>query len=197
MRDQDLNRLLQAAKVPERAPDFWAQFPKDVLDQLDRPEPVPTPVRPAFAVRQWAWGLGLAAACIALGFFLGYWRGRDAQSPAAQYAALQKYFKEVEGLFPNQLQALVIDENGPRLVLSEKPDVPRSRPLYLVVQTPAGQKSFVTFSGQKIRVNGEECEVLESAEGHVLVAGRHFFWSSAETRPAVGSIQVKALPQTL
>jgi hypothetical protein len=185
MTNAELDKLLKSAPTPERDAEYWDDFPGRVTRQLN-------PVRsPGFSrlgphpTRRWAWGLGLAAACAVAGFLLGSWRTRVA-AEERQWAAMQTYFREISAMFPNQLQAIVIDERGPRLVLSEQPDVPTSEPLFVRICRAQGCQSFITFSGQQIQVNGERYEVLSDARGHVLLVGQKLVWSSAE--PSAGRL---------
>jgi len=191
MNNDELEALLKSAPSPEREAAYWEGFPKTVTRRL-------TQVRgPGFsrsAPRHGpllAWGLGLATVCILVGFFFGFWRG-GTPSDAQQTAALQKLFREVALLFPNQVQAIIIDEGGPRLVLSEQPNVPLSDPLLVKICKAKSCRNFITFSGQQIRVNGEAFEVLADGEGHVILAGRHSVWSSAEPEQTQAPWQIEA-----
>jgi hypothetical protein len=117
---------------------------------------------------------------------------REHKRPPALEA--QKYFHEIEGLFPNQLQAIVLDQTGARLVLSPAADVPRSPPLYLRICGPDGCQRFVTFSGQQIRVNGEACEVLVDRRGRVLLVGRDTVWSGSDPSGKTGPYRIERPP---
>ena len=168
MNNADLDKLLKTARVPERGGDYWQEFPKRVLRCLNRARtPRVSRPRPQRAAA-WAWGLGLAAACVAAGFFFGFRQGRVGPEER-QLAALQKIYREVAVLFPNQLRAIIIDEQGPRLVLAEKPNVPSSDPLYVRICQAKRCQTFITFSGQQIRVNGEVFDVLADGSGGVKV----------------------------
>jgi hypothetical protein len=198
MTNAELDQLLKSAPAPDRDAAYWEEFPDRVTRRLyqvcspgfSRPAPHP--------VRRWAWGLGLAAACIVAGFVVGSWRTRVV-AEQRQWATMQTYFREISALFPNQLRAIVIDERGPRLVLSEQPDVPTSEPLFVRICRAQGCQSFITFSGQQIQVNGELCDVLSDARGNVLLVGQNLVWSSAE--PNAGRlpyrIQARALEVAL
>lgn len=143
-------------------------------------------------VRKPAFALGVAAACLALGFVFGLWRAQRSPGSDPQFAEARKYFQEIQALFPHQLQAIVFDQQGAHLVLARKADVPASPPLYLKICGPGGCQRFVTFSGQEIRINGEVCEVLSDHEGNVLVVGRQSLWASTPTGARSGQYQVEA-----
>ena len=199
MSNDELNRLLKSAPVPEREAEYWADFPPSVTGRLRagqssafrRFEPRRTPLL--------FWGVGFATACVLIAFAIGSWRGCESGLSASQVAAMQKYFHEVEALFPNQVRAIVIDENGPRLVLSERADVPTSPPLLLRISGRHGTQSVVTFSGQQILVNGDLCDVLADAGGHILVVGNKFVWSNERQglRRAPYRIAAQALENSL
>ena len=76
----------------------------------------------------------------------------------------------------------MFEESGPRLVLSEKPDVPASPPVFVRICAKTGCRSFITFSGQRVRMNGDEFEILADAQGGVIVVGGQAVWSSAGAR---------------
>ncbi len=147
-----------------------------------------------FLTNKPAFALGVAAACIALGFLLGFWRGQRSPSHDPQLAEAQKYFQEVASLFPNQLQAIVFDQQGAHLVLAQEPNLPTSPPLYLKICGPKGTQRFVTFSGQQIRVNGDVCDVLADHQGNVLLVGRRLVWSGAQASAGSGPYQIEARP---
>lgn len=215
MNDTELNDVLKRATVPERGTDYWEQFPTRVTAELERRrQNVRTQRSPDVAVRPvtnrgywWscasalrslgsrpAFALGVAVICVALGLVLGLWRGQRLPGSDPQLAAARKYFREIEALFPNQLQAIVFDERGTQLVLAQEPNLPASAPLYLKICGPRGCQRFVTFSGQQIRVKGDSFEVLVDAKGHVLLVGNKLVWTSADTSARIGEYRFAACP---
>jgi hypothetical protein len=145
-----------------------------------------------FLLSKPAVALGVAVACLALGFVLGSWRGQYSPGKDAQLAEARKYFHELEALFPNQLQAIVFDQQGTHLVLAQEANLPASPPLYLKICGPKGCQRFVTFSGQQIRVNGDVCDVLVDHRGNVLVVGQETLWSDAKAATRRGPYQIEA-----
>lgn len=215
MKDEELTRILKGAPVPERTPEYWEQFPNRVLAQIHSRSPEAPVSQPAASragrhpvssetgATPWrflspkaafALVLGLVALCLGLGFTLGFWKGRHLATDEAQLADARTYFNEIEPLFPGQLRAIVFDQQGTHLVLSERPDVPPSPPLYIEITGPKGCQRFVTFSGQQIRVNGDVCEVLQDRQGHILLVGRHLLWSGASPTTKSGPYQIEARP---
>ena len=195
LNNSDLDNLLKAAESPARSDQYWNQFPKKVtakihwqsrrvatLDSADLHKP-----RRMILV----WGLSLVSAFGIIGFTLSLWRGLVPDETALELTQVKKYVREIETLFPNQLQAIIFDEQGARLILAEKPDVPNSAPLYLKICGPGGCQRFVTFSGQRIRVNGDECDVLVDAKGNVMLVGERLLWSRVAVA-RVGKYRIEA-----
>lgn len=189
MNDWELNDLLRQARVPERSEDYWREFSDRVMRRLrTKARELPSRRRP------WtlAWGLGLAAACLVLGFALGLRKGKDSVPPTSQFAEQQKLFCEVASLFPNRLQAIVIEGSQVRLVLSETADVPASPPLVVEICRAGRCRTFITFSGQQVRVNGDAYDVLYSAEGKIIVAGRNQVWIGSQAMGGADGVKVQA-----
>jgi len=197
MNNADLEKLLRAAGVPERAPDYWEQFPGRMTAALHWRAQRPTTydVEPARRARFGgaAWGVGLAAVCVILGFAVGFWRGRETGITPAQLAVAQRYFHEIETLFPNQLQAIVFDEQGPRVVLADQPNLPNVAPIYLRVCGPRGCQHFITFSGQEIEFAGQQIAVLADSRGGIILLGNQFVWSNTERIYAGNHLKIEAI----
>ncbi len=137
--------------------------------------------------------LGLVGICLASFFLAGHSPRLNSAVADRQFAGAEKYFREIEALFPNQLQAIVLDDQqGPQLLLADAPTVPSSAPLYVKICGPAGCKRFITFSGQQIRINGETCDVLVDSGGHVLLVGKNLVWSGADPGLKSGPYQIEA-----
>ncbi|MBI4023451.1 MAG: hypothetical protein HY360_00625 [Verrucomicrobia bacterium] len=180
----ELDELLKAAVVPERSAGYWERFPQRVTTRLKEGVVVPLTIdhQPSTFSR---WSFVLAAACLLIGFATGYWMAHPhgthgASSEAGQVAQNEKLFREMASLFPNQIRAIISDNQGVRLVLSEKAEIPTSTPLLLKICDGGQCRRIITFSGQQIRVNGENCEVLSDSRGNVMVVGRRWYWSSAD-----------------
>ena len=203
MKNSELDQILKSAPVPDRPGAYWDQFTRRVMAKTDRPrtradaetnhsrtEPFWLRSRFQFATV----GLGLAIIGLLLGFVLGFWQGRNLSITDPQLAAARKYFQEIETLFPGQVQAIVFDQQGPHLVLAEHSNVPASSPLYLRVCGPKGCQSYVTFSGQQIRINGETCDVLSDHQDNVLLIGQDWVLSTAQAPAKHARYQVSARP---
>src|ERR1035441_5621913 len=213
MNNEELNEVLKRSAVPERKADYWERFPSQVTAEIKRrgqhARAAKSAVAPVAGMavegNAWAWAcslrslvskpafvLGVAAICLAVGFVLGSWKGQLPPGKDAQLAEARKYFRELDALFPNQLQAIVFDQQGPHLVLAPEANVPASPPLYLKICGPNGCQRFVTFSGQQIRVNGDVCDVLVDHQGKVLVVGQETLWSDARGAVRSGPYQIEA-----
>jgi len=203
MKNSELDQILKSAPVPDRPGAYWDQFPRRVMAKTDRlrtradaetnhPRNEPFWLRSRF---QFATvGLGLAIIGLLLSFALGFWQGGNLAITGPQLAAARKYFQEIGTLFPGQVQAIVFDQQGPHLVLAEHSNVPASSPLYLRICGPKGCQSYVTFSGQQIRINGETCEVLLDHQDNVLVVGQNWVVSTAQAPAKHAIYQVSARP---
>jgi len=203
----EIDALIRKVRVPEWSGAYWETFPKRVIGEIQkREETAPEVVEqeipfPGSAIR---WRLGLAAACVLVVLAAALWKGAHSREDfsAGQVAQFEKLFREVDTMFPNQVQAIVSDDQGVRLVLEEHATVPTSAPLLLKVCSPPRSpvaavvsqhcQSIITFSGQRIQVDGEDCDVLTDAGGNVMVIGRRFFWSSAEPGRSTGVSRIQA-----
>jgi hypothetical protein len=197
MNGDKLDELLSQASVPERSADYWQEFPRRVVSRLAT-EPVGADVANGAARRgsstAMLWRIGFATACLAAAFFLGMtWKTNEESSfDPEQLARNQALFREIAALFPNRIQAIVIDPAGVQLTLSEQDDVPDSTPLLINVCKGAHCRTFITFSGQQIEVDGEVFEVLSGARGEIILVGQHAIWSSEGPARMAGNIRVRA-----
>jgi hypothetical protein len=200
MNNQRLNEILKSAPVPERPGEYWEEFPAQVTRELRRSDrgerpPLPDPLlqrrRGRLRAPVLAFGLGLAAVCLLIGFWLGR-HGGPAERPVMTVAEAQKYYHEIAQLFPNQVRAIVFDQNGTHLVLADRADVPASLPVFMKICGPNGCQGVVTFSGQQIRVNGKSMDVLVGPMDDVILAGPDSVWSSKQAENQMGGYRIEA-----
>jgi hypothetical protein len=192
--------VLKQAKVPEPRRGFWDELPVKVQRAIDSGRG--GVVRPEDAVaglsffevllRKAAVPLAFAAACLMIGFIWGA-NSRKSEVQPTELAEARACWREAAALFPNQLQAIVFDQQGSRVLLAEKPNQPSSPPIYLRLCDDQGCKRFITFSGQQIKVNGENFEVLVNCEGEVLLVGDAQVWKSSKRASNMGGFKVVAL----
>ena len=64
----------------------------------------------------------LVAVVIHMFYAAGSWRHRDPSLAAGELANVSTCLREVDALFPNQVQAVVFEPSGPRLELAERAD---------------------------------------------------------------------------
>jgi len=187
MKDHELDELLKSASVPERSNGYWQDFPRNITVKARRHAPIRQ------KNQAWVWWLAPISVGCAIAMVVFFHRTAVLRPLPAdeQLAAARKCFRELEALFPHQLQAIVLDHNGPRMVLADAPSVPDSPPFYLRICGPKACESFVTFSGQQIEVRGEKCEVLADDNGRIFLAGQHHVWSE---RDSTSALRIEAMP---
>lgn len=190
MNDFDLEKKLKAAQVPARDENYWESFPRLVSAKL-RAAPAERPVERHWRPRL-AWGSGIAFACLLIGFAIGHWHGQVQKNDAYTLLQNEKMLREVLTLFPNRVRAIVQDERGLQLVLSNQPDVPTSTPLYVRICDGKQCSSLVTFSGQELEIAGQKITVLSDAQGGIILEGSQFVWSSSARNFAPGGLKIEA-----
>ena len=182
--NDDLNKLLKSARVPERSLGYWEYFPKRVTARLNDPSQAAT--APAGS---WRWALGWVAAGLVFGLSLALFFLHQRPTTQQDYA---KLYREISTMFPHQVRAIVTDETGVRVVLADGPDVPATAPLLVNVCAAQQCSHVITFSGQQIPVGTGSADVLTDGHGNIIVTGQRFVWSSAEPARASGIYHIGA-----
>ena len=95
-------------------------------------------------------------------------------------------------LFRSRVRAIVHDEHGMNLVLSDNPDVPVSTPIYVRICDGKQCTSLVTFSGQDVQIAGQTLTVLSEADGGIILEGKHFIWSNNEPIYSQKNLKIEA-----
>lgn len=191
MKNSELNEILKAAKVPERPALFWEEFPRRVSTRLHwKTRTTGQPSTNRFP--RLGWALAGVAACLLVGFFIGHWRGHE--DAMAENSVLQngKVIAEMLAMFPNRVRAVVQDEHGLNVVLSDKDDVPVSTPLWISVCDGKHCSSVVTFSGQEVSIGRRKITVLADPEGKIILAGDSFVWSNGGPALAASQLKIEA-----
>jgi hypothetical protein len=190
MNNPDLDSILKKARTPERSEEFWAEFPQQVARGLNRART--DNFRPK---QNWfprlAWGFATAI-CILAAFAISHWRGQTEAKASTDILANAKVVDETLAMFPNQVRAIVQDERGLNLVLSDSADVPASPPIYVRICDGKHCSSLVTFSGQEIQIAGQKMTVLSDAQGGIILMGNDFAWSSREPTYAKNDLKIEA-----
>lgn len=194
MNNAELNRILKSAKTPERPEEFWGQLPKRVTSRLHWKPAAETRVASWFP--RLAWITACVAACLIVGFVIGRQQGHSDAMAESGLLQNEKVIKEMLAMFPNRVRAVVQDEHGVNLVLSDKDNVPLSTPLWVKFCDGKHCRAAVTFSGQQIQIGNQSVTVLADPDGKIILAGDSFLWSNGERMLAGNSklkIEAKAL----
>ena len=191
MNNSELDKILKSAKVPERPVEFWHQFPRRVTSRLHWKSGA-AQKRAASQFPRFAWALASVAVCLLLGVFIGTWRGHREAVAESGLLQNEKVIKEMLAMFPNRVRAVVQDEHGLNVVLSDKENMPVSTPLWIKVCDGKKCAAMVTFSGQEIRLGQRNVTVLSDASGKIILAGDNFLWSNGEALLADGALKIEA-----
>lgn len=196
MNESDLNKLLRSVKPPERSPEEQADFPASVVRQLSRPVHRNN-AETAPARRLPVWAVGFATVCLVTGFWIG--RVQEKPSAPAPVATLSmpdyaKLFKEVAVLFPDRLRGVVVRGGELELVLADQPERPGANPLLVEICQDGKCKIVITYSGQKLEVDGHSIEVLTGADDRVIVLADNQLWTSQNPSEIVDGFHINARP---
>jgi hypothetical protein len=197
MNNSELDKKLLAARTPPLGQDYENDFAPTVLARV-RENPRERPARENRWLPRLAWAGGMAFACLILVFAVSHGRQRAQTESAAAGDILEnaKLIRETLAMFPNRVRAIVRDEHGLNLVLSDDDNVPDSTPLYIHICDGKECASVVTFSGQDFRIAGRQMTALSDAQGGIILMGKNFAWSSRERALAKSSLEIEARPLT-
>jgi hypothetical protein len=190
MNDSELDARLKAAREPALPKDYQEAFAQYVLKNL-RSSPWKPAGRGHWGLRHWVWGLATTA-CILIAFAVGHWRGMEDSHGRQDVLANAKLIQETLVLFPNRVRAIVQDERGLNVVLSDTNNVPASPPIYVRICDGKRCSSLVTFSGQEIQIAGQKLTVLSQPDGGIILEGNKFVWSSSEPVYAGRKLKIEA-----
>lgn len=191
MNDAELNRILKAAESPRPPEGYWQDFPDRLVRQLNRPWP--TERRAVRWVPRLAWAGGVAVVCMIAGFiFSQRFAPPEFAKGNGQLLQSEKLIREVLAMFPQRVRAIVKDESGMQLVLSDEADVPDSTPLWVRICQGKHCTTLVTFSGQELQIAGQKLTVLSDANGSVILMGERFAWASDDPKPGMQNLMIQA-----
>ena len=190
MNNSELDQKLKAARELKLRPAYQEAFPEQVLANLrsEFPQPVPSPRR---WLQRLAWGMATIG-CVLFAFVLGRWHGRTEAETAKDVLANAKFVQDTLAMFPNRVRAIVKDERGLNLMLSDREDIPVSTPIYVRICDGTNCSSLVTFSGQQIQIAGQKLTVLSEADGGIILEGNKFLWSNGESVYAKDHLKIQA-----
>ena len=118
MNDFDLESKLRSVRVPARTEDYWETFPQQVRAQL-RPTPEARSAQNAWRFH-FAWGSGVAFACLVIGLSLWYGHGQLEKSPVF---AMLKNGKTIRGelaQISNRLRVFMQNEHGMHYLVADE-----------------------------------------------------------------------------
>ncbi len=188
MNDSELDKKLKAAREPALDRDYTEDFPRTVLAGIRS-----MPGHMAQPARSWlprlAWGLATVA-CVLIAFVAGHWHGR--MEADQDVLASSKLVEETMAMFPNRIRAIVRDEHGLNLILSDQDNIPASTPIYVRICDGQHCSSLVTFSGQVVRIAGQDLTVLSDASGGIILEGNKFVWSNQAGNPTDQAFKIQA-----
>jgi hypothetical protein len=187
----ELESILKEARLPDIPAESLEMFPRHIVARLRQKPQTLRPVRNN--PFRFAWAVGFSV-CLLIAILTGQRSEPTKSSPSIVPDTLadSRLIQETLALFPNQVSAIVENDQGLNLILSEKSDVPVSAPVYLHVCDGKHCSSFVTFSGQDIQLAGQTVTVLVDARGEIILSGKTFVWSNAERIYAGNSLKIEA-----
>ncbi|MCD6050415.1 MAG: hypothetical protein K0Q55_1818 [Verrucomicrobia bacterium] len=193
MKDSELDKLLRSVQPPERSPEEKVAFPQQVIRQLFRPGHQQTVIvvpKPRFPL----WALGFATACLVIGFLVGRFPGPPVQPPGAAVSTpdYAKVFKEVAALFPDRLRGVVVRGDELELVLADQPERLTANPLLVEICQDGRCRTVITFSGQKLEVDGRSIEVFTGTDDRVIVLTDNQLWTSQNPGEIVDGFRINA-----
>lgn len=194
MKDSELNKLLRSVRPPERSPEEKSGFPGAVVHQLSRPVRQSSGAGGIGNLRIPLLGVGFAVACLILGFIAGRFPEKQVEAPvvAAGTPDYGKLFKEVALLFPDRLRGVVVRGNEVELLLAEQPERPATNPLLVEICQNGRCRTVLTFSGQKLEVDGHTIEVLAGADDRLIVLADSQVWTSQNPSEIVDGFRINA-----
>jgi len=187
MNEDDLDRMLREAVVPEQPKSYWDKFPGEVVLRLS------SEGNGHRRRRFWplaAAGFATAGAGLLLGFAL--WHRNGLRGPDAAELRDGRVLQALETEFPGRLQAIIMDARGVRPQLSALSDVSESDPIWLEIREGKERRVVVTFSGQVIRCGGRDVVVLADHDGQVMLLGPGFLWSPQASAGEAEGVEIKA-----
>ena len=207
MNKPELESILKRARLPETPEEALEMFPRRIVAGIKRER---ESWSSSFSLSERRISIGITlkrelqrlfprpaweiatVICILAAFAIGHWRGRmdTGTIPATDSLVSTKFIRETLTMFPNRVRAIVQDERGINLILSDNDDVPVSPPLYVRICDGEHCSSLVTFSGQEVQIAGQKVNVLADTRGGVILAGQHFMWSDTERVYAAGHLKI-------
>jgi hypothetical protein len=185
---QELTELAQA--IPrlrddgsEIAPseNFHARWTAEVLGSASTPRQYRSRLADWFADNRWTVGWGIAVSvCVVMLAVIFHRKAESKRASVPNVLENAEFLRQTLAMFPNRVRAIMRDERGLRLVLSDVEEIPASTPCYLRVCDGRHCLSVVTFSGQDIQLDGQKISVLADPRGKMILIGKNLLWSDTD-----------------
>lgn len=135
----------------------------------------------------WRW----AAAVSVIGTAsMALWLGGQSVFPKDALAKWGKTIRQMEILFPGQLNAVIEHDGDVELDLTAEPAMPSEQPVMVEISRGAHVLRVLSYSGRRVRVNLDgknTCfEALVTGDGNVILTGDDFLWISRNLMPRAG-----------
>jgi hypothetical protein len=173
--EQELDDFLRQSPLPVRPPSHWDLFHARLNANLKNLHNTPASHLPP----RWIYATATAAIVATLSLVALF---LPRQIPVE--SGYLRLYEELTKLFPEQINAIVKDELGIHILLWDSPQPSlSSAPLFVRACKATGCKVFITFSGNRLPVNGDNWDFLTDRNGMVLVAGRTTAHYRIEAKP--------------
>jgi hypothetical protein len=186
MKPHPLDSLLRSVPEPIVPEESREAFAQKVLHRLrSAPESGrndhPAARLPWNPFRNLASGFATASALAIVGWGVHVgtsgWGGDTGMAfDPAETRAYREVWKEFATLFPNQVRAVTFGPEGPRVILSDRPDLPETPGILVRLCSRDGCRTALTVSGQSVELGTQRLEVLGTARGEVFVTFDDSVW---------------------
>src|SRR5207248_1269766 len=129
MNDRELDLLLKLVQQPGYEEEYWQTFPRGVTHRL-KAEARKKMSEPANINWGLVWKLGLAGACAGMAVLMVFRFSEFGRPAQKQLRILSQSYRQLAGLFPKQIEAIVLESGEFHLQLSDRPNVASSPPLF-------------------------------------------------------------------
>ena len=180
MTDEELKKRLRSAQVVPPTREATEDMMFRVRSSLRHRSAAASAGDVAKASRQvvfWRWVAG-GMAILAMAMLVLRREGPAPVLTDRHIGEMRRYLGELQTLFPNRLDAVIFETDGPRLVLSESPGPSGGGALVLRLCAEGRCREVVTFSGRRIEIDGRKFEVLSQIGGGIIVMGDKGVWTS-------------------
>jgi hypothetical protein len=116
----------------------------------------------------------------------------SAPAQASTVAEALTLWRGVKLLFPENLAAIEIQNGDTTLALSDGPLPVNAPPLLVRLCLHGTCRTFLTISGQSIYAFGREFEVIEDADGGVILVSEHSAWTRAGASGELADLAIDA-----